>query len=265
MKITDDRKTEIAFANLVEDLLAKYEIIFFECIDNNNFIFKPLNRKDYKSIVLNPELNDFQKEDEVCAKCVVWPDNVDWDNVEAGIPTKLFKVIMEKSFLDSDESQANLIEQCRENLSSLDGQMVCIISEAFPNYDIEDIEAWDMIKFCKIFTQAEWKLKNLRGLENILDVTECLRNINYNNDYEDDDIEEDIDNIQYSNKENNNINHTNSSGIKVGNRTMTQEEYAQYKAFREQHPEIDWDADAMFTGYETETVDTVPVALRTRR
>ena len=29
MKITDDRKTEIAFANLVEDLLAKYEIIFF--------------------------------------------------------------------------------------------------------------------------------------------------------------------------------------------------------------------------------------------
>ena len=43
------------------------------------------------------------------------------------------------------------------------------------------------------------------------------------------------------------------------------EEYAQYKAFREQHPEIDWDADAMFTGYETETVDTVPVALRTWR
>ena len=48
---------------------------------------------------------------------------------------------MEKSFLDSDESQANLIEQYRENLSSLDAQMVCIISEAFPNYDIEDIEA----------------------------------------------------------------------------------------------------------------------------
>ena len=33
MKITDDRKTEIAFANLVEDLLAKYEII---CDETNN-------------------------------------------------------------------------------------------------------------------------------------------------------------------------------------------------------------------------------------
>ena len=71
MKITNERKQEIAFANLVEDLLAEYGIIFLERIDNNNFIFTPLTRKDYKTIVENPELNFFQKQDEVCAKCVV--------------------------------------------------------------------------------------------------------------------------------------------------------------------------------------------------
>lgn len=43
---------------------------------------------------------------------------------------------------------------------------------------------------------------------------------------------------------------------------MTQDEYRQYLEFQKKFPEIAWDADAMFTGYESETVNTVPVALR---
>lgn len=274
MKITNERKQEIAFANLVEDLLAEYGIIFLERIDNNNFIFTPLTRKDYKTIVENPELNFFQKQDEVCAKCVVWPKDIDWDEVEAGVPDRLYKAIMEKSFLEDNDRLASLIDEYRYDLNRVDEQMTCIISEAFPNYNIEEIDEWNMIKFCKIYTQAEWKLKNLRGIE-LLDIVDYLKDDNEEinevneEEYMNNNVQQTNNQSININKENNTnqayINNNSNSNIRVGNRTMTQEEYAQYKAFREQHPEINWDADAMFTGYETETVDTVPVALRTRR
>lgn len=59
--------------------------------------------------------------------------------------------------------------------------------------------------------------------------------------------------------------HNNGPGtkkIKVGNREMTPEEYKQYLDFQKQFPDIDWGQDAMYTGYETQTVSTVPTPLR---
>ena len=53
-----------------------------------------------------------------------------------------------------------------------------------------------------------------------------------------------------------------SNKIKVGNREMTPEEYKQYQEFQRQFPDIDWGADAMYTGYETQTMSTVPTPLR---
>lgn len=58
---------------------------------------------------------------------------------------------------------------------------------------------------------------------------------------------------------NNNI---SNNKIKVGNREMTPEEYRQYQEFQRQFPDIDWGADAMYTGYETQTISTVPTPLR---
>ena len=47
----------------------------------------------------------------------------------------------------------------------IDNQIICVIHEAFPQYDIEEIEDWDVDKMTKYLTRAEWKLTNLRGLE----------------------------------------------------------------------------------------------------
>lgn len=59
--------------------------------------------------------------------------------------------------------------------------------------------------------------------------------------------------------------HNNEPGtkkIKVGNREMTPEEYKQYLDFQRQFPDIDWEQDAMFTGYESQSVSTIPTPLR---
>lgn len=262
MKITNSkqRQAELDFDNLVKDLIAQYGTIFFANIDNNFFIYKPLSRKDYKAIVESNELTNIEKEDEVCAMTILWPEDIDWDDIEAGIPSKLYEEILKNSFLDSPESIAHLIDIYREELETLDTQMSCIISEAFPNYDIEEIENWDMIKFCKIFSRAEWKLKNLRNLDSMKDVTEYLRNIDVdgNNEYEENTVQQQVDTQPQPQQPIQN----NSSKVKVGNREMTEDEYRQYLEFQKMYPEIAWDADAMFTGYESQSVSTVPVALR---
>ena len=262
MKITNSKQkqAELDFDNLVKDLIAQYGTIFFANIDNNFFIYKPLSRKDYKAIVENNELTNIEKEDEVCAMTILWPEDIDWDDIEAGIPSKLYEEILKNSFLDSPESIAHLIDIYREELETLDTQMSCIISEAFPNYDIEEIENWDMIKFCKIFSRAEWKLKNLRNLDSMKDVTEYLRNIDVdgNNEYEENTVQQQVDTQPQPQQPIQN----NSSKVKVGNREMTEDEYRQYLEFQKMYPEIAWDADAMFTGYESQSVSTVPVALR---
>lgn len=257
MKISDSKRNqlELDFDAILKDLIAQYGTIFLASIDGMNFIYKPLSRKDYKAIVENTELSIIEKEDEVCAATILWPEDIDWDEVEAGIPTKLYEEILTNSFLDSAESIAYLIDVYREELELLDTQMGCIISEAFPNYDIEDIETWDMIKFCKIFSRAEWKLKNLRKIDDMKNVTDYLRGIDESNDNN----EEEVEQPQVQQQPVHNI---NSRKVKVGNREMTEDEFRQYQEMQRMYPDIDWGADAMFTGYESQSVSTVPVALR---
>lgn len=259
MKISNSKRKqlELDFDAILKDLIARYGVIFLASIDGLNFIYKPLSRKDYKAIVENTNLSIIEKEDEVCAATILWPEDIDWDEIEAGIPTKLYEEILTNSFLDSPESIAHLIDIYREELELLDTQMSCIISEAFPNYDIEEIETWDMIKFCKIFARAEWKLKNLRKIDDMKDVTDYLRSVSDSNDIDEEEIP--VNDIQQQT-----IDQPKSGTrkVKVGCREMTEDEYKQYLEMQKMYPDIKWEADAMFTGYETQTINTVPVALR---
>lgn len=271
MKISssDTKKAELDFDLLVRDLMNEYGTIFLSNINDNVFIYKPLSRRDYKLILQNPSLMDIEKEDEVCRATVLWPEDIDWDEIEAGVPTALFEEILKNSFMDDTDpdSVAHLIEAYREEMELLDTQMACIISEAFPNYDIEDIESWDMIKFCKIFSRAEWKLRNFRSADNLVDVLDYIRSY-------DPEEETPIPNEQVqdqtpvqNNVRNEVINNREDTGrtVKVGSREMSEHEYKQYLEFQKLYPDINWGADAMFTGYETQSASTVPVALRTKQ
>lgn len=244
------------FDELIKNFLNEYDNIFFSEIDQQIFIYKPLGRKAYKDIVNNQNISDLDKEDLICEETVIWPENYNADDYDAGIPSKLYEEILVNSFLSSTEDMIHLLEACREETNQLDIQMSCIISEAFPSYDMDEIESWDMIKFCRMFSKAEWKLKNMRSLEMNEDVIGFLKesigmtseeNINQNTEHKQQ-----------------NTNNT-SKKVKVGNREMTQEEYQQYLDFQRANPQINWEADAMFTGYETETVSTVPTPLRPRK
>lgn len=257
-----DRKLETAhdFDQFIKDLIKEYGNIFFSEIDGQTYIYKALGRKTYKSLVRNPEVNIVDLEDKVCEETVLYPLDFNPEECDAGIPTELFKQILANSFLTDTADMISLINVCREEVDELDIQMSCIISEAFPAYDIDEIEEWDMIKFCRMYARAEWKLKNIRNLEVTKDVVDILSG---NITDEENTTQEQP--SKQSIRQQALQNQSNERKVKVGSREMTQEEYKQYLEIQKQFPDIDWGADAMFTGYESQNVDTVPTPLRTRR
>lgn len=262
MKISNTSKkkqAEADFDAIVKDLMSKHEVIFFADIGDYNFIYRPLNRKEYRTIVLNTQLQEIEKEDEIIEATLLYPENIDLDEIEAGIPSLLYEQILDNSFLRADQI-LNLLNAFREELKEIDSQMTCIIAEAFPNYKIEEIEKWDMIKFCKMFTKAEYNLTTFRNLELQNDLVDFLKaNIEENYDEENNEEEYNKEEVTVQNKKHYS---DGSKKIKLGSREMTQEEYNQYLEFKQKYPDIDWDADAMFTGYNSMSASTVPVALR---
>lgn len=264
MKISSQKKqSEKDFDELIKDFLEEYKNIYFADINGMTFIYKPLGRKAYKEIINNPNLTDLDREDLICMKTILYPLNYNPDDYDAGIPSQLYEKILVDSFLSGTNDMVILLEACREEVEQLDSQMSCIISEAFPAYDMDDIEEWDMIKFCRMFAKAEWKLKNMRNVTLNSDVIDFLRTVDGEEENQSNiDIEEQP--IMQTPQPKPQSNNYNSGKVKVGNREMTKEEYQQYLDFQRAHPEIDWGADTMYTGFETQTASNVPVPLRPR-
>lgn len=257
-KNIENPKTEKDFDLMIKQMFSEHGNICFGEYNDEIYIYKLLSRKVYKNLIANPQLTQIEKEDEVCRECILWPRDFDPDECDAGLPTHLFEQIMTNSFLTGVDDMITLIEISRDEAEQLDSQMGCIINEAFPNYSMEEIESWDMIKFCQMFTKAEWKLKSLRNLSFDTDMLDFLKTLNVEGGSN---AQETTQNEHTQNSERQSHQNT-SNTIKVGNREMTMEEYRQYQEFQRQFPDINWEADAMYTGYETQTVSTVPTPLR---
>lgn len=143
-------------------LKERYSEIFMYQVENQVFLYKQLGRKDYKDLV-EADCSDYEKEEILCKECVLYPENYDFEECDAGIPTQLAKAILKNSFLDSLESRQLLINVFRQEMYDMDNQVTCLIHEAFPEYDIEEIETWDLQRTAKYLSRAEWILANLRG------------------------------------------------------------------------------------------------------
>lgn len=253
---------------LVEEAFKKYEAVFFSEIEGQIFIFRPLTRKEYRDILENQNMDDYSKQDAICKQVLLYPENFDFDECSAGLPDILFKDILEKSCLDV-ESTFYLLKIQREEAENLSSEMTCIIAEAFPSYTIEEIESWNNFKFIKIYAQAEWVLKNIRGVVFEVDVADYLAKVANISDeelvslgfkeeepapqpqsFKEQQVQQPKRQVQPS---------SNNS-----NQKMSPEQMRAYQEFVRQHPEF---ADAMqydaaFTGMETMSADTTNPALR---
>ena len=271
MKIVNDsNKQSINLDVLIEEAFQKYDAVFFSEIDDQLFAYRPLGRKEYKDIVTNENLDEWSKQDAICAAALIYPVDFDFDNCVAGIPDRLCEDIVSKSCLDP-ESMLYLLHVNRQEASSLGSEMACIIAEAFPSYTIDEIESWNNFKFIKIYAQAEWILKNIRDVQFQFDIIDYLADVAgiTNEELVDMGIKEDNTSVpqpqpQVQQRPAPQPTSAPAAPAAQGNGKMTAEQMKAYQDFVRQHPEFAeaMQYDSAFTGFESQKIDTTNPALR---
>lgn len=158
------KKNEENPLRLLYEFKQQYRNVSLEEVNGEMFIFRSLGRLEYRRIIEDKSLENFEKEDYICKICLLYPQDYDFENCAAGTPMNLTKKILEFSFLDSLEIRDAIMSYYRAEMFDLENQITCLIHEAFPEFDIEDIEKWDVEKTSKYAANAEWILQNLRGV-----------------------------------------------------------------------------------------------------
>jgi hypothetical protein len=81
-----------------------YDIYVTE-VSDMYFVFRTLNRFEYKQIVSLQNTDPLQREDIICETCTLWPSDYKWDKMatgKAGVPSTYSQIIMEKSGFTKD-------------------------------------------------------------------------------------------------------------------------------------------------------------------
>lgn len=257
--------------------------VFTIKLDEYVFIYKPICRKLYKQLV-QLDISDLEKEELLCKDCVLWPENFNFDDCDAGIPTQLAEAILKNSYVDSLDLRQKIINLCRQEMYDVDNQVTCLIHEAFSEYTIDEIESWDMRKTAEYCAKAEWILANLRGAEYTHDpfTGRSLEELQADREAEQKAYEEQVKNQQVETQEvnsDNNIDEDQESieRIKSGNFETIEERQKRLKLKKEKltpeklaelqkkYPEMTFDSSA-FEDPSIDpiagTVDTTTPALR---
>ena len=261
MKLVNDgkKKQTVDLDLLIEEAFQQYDAVFFSEIEGILFVYRPLGRKEYKDIYNNVNMSELDKQDAICKTVLIYPTDFDFDDCDAGIPDKLFEDVLDKSCLDL-ESTYHLLNVNREEAEQLGSEMACIIAEAFPSYTMDEIESWNNFKFIKLFTQAEWILTNIRGVEFKVDIADYIAEAVGIDvpDYKEPESFVQQQSVQQPKQP------EKSTPQPPPGKGMTKEQMAAYQDFVRQHPEFadTMQYDAAFTGMESMTADTVNPALR---
>jgi len=166
-KVVAEPPKPVDYTALYIDFCSRYRNVFMVKIEDEVYIYRALGRSEYKQILEDRRFPDLQKEEIICSQCLLYPDpdNYSWDDKSAGVPTELMKAILTDSYLDSVVRRRSLHDYYRAEMYDFENQITCIINDAFPNIDIEEIESWDVEKTTKYLSRAEWKLHTLHGLQ----------------------------------------------------------------------------------------------------
>lgn len=125
------------------------------------FTYRLLGREEYEGLLQN-NLSDEELLEAICYLCV--EEQYDFSHGFAGIPEVIGSAILEGSGYLEGQSELLLSMFRGEVEGNANVQRDCIIVEAFPKYDIEDVANWPLTKQLWVYARAEYILK-LRGRE----------------------------------------------------------------------------------------------------
>lgn len=85
--------------------------VYMSEFEDQAFIWRPLTRFEYKSILKLQNADALFREERICETCILWPENYNYDAMaegEAGIPSLLAEQIMDASGFTSSGAAKKL-------------------------------------------------------------------------------------------------------------------------------------------------------------
>jgi hypothetical protein len=154
---------------ILEELKDKYWNIYKSHIDGyGEFIWRELSRREWNKAMRFYQ-DPYEREEYVIRTCVIQPDMelFDIDNSRAGLVTSLAVTILRESGFSSEPTGKieYLMSTYDNEMQSFQHQVSCIITEAFPTLDIEEVEDWPLEKTIWYYSRAKYKIESLRGIE----------------------------------------------------------------------------------------------------
>jgi hypothetical protein len=143
------------------------EELYYIKLNNNDYIVRTITPVEYNTIT-ELAFDKYDIEDIVAQTGVIYPSNYVSTVVEAGIPSKLSKIILDASLL-SPESKPDVrnrflyYQSIINSESGIDEQIPILIKMAFPEFTFDEIEAWTLDKQIKNFARALYALQ-LKGI-----------------------------------------------------------------------------------------------------
>lgn len=145
-------------------LKEQYWNLYYVEIEGEEFLFRELSRSEYKNGIRLYGEDVTSLEEYICGICVFEPVDYDFEECIAGIPSSLSDFILHESGFTEDTGKLNeYMNKYRNEMKTLDNQIACVIKEAFPDLNIEDIENLSMEKTVWYYSRAEYILNTLRG------------------------------------------------------------------------------------------------------
>ena len=89
----------VAQVDIWKKQFSKEKVMHTQILDRH-FVFRTLNRYEYKQIVAIENMDALYREEVICRTCVLWPYNYDFKQMaqeDSGYPSTLAQIIMENS------------------------------------------------------------------------------------------------------------------------------------------------------------------------
>lgn len=155
------------------NLKSIWENIYYIKIKEEEYIVRPLTRKEFVFIAEMQSYTPNLAEELALDMCVLYPEikEICIDDMLAGSVVGLTTAIIDLSGFNSPETLSEVIEENRESMNLVDNQMTTLICRAFPRIKPEDLGEFDIQKLCYHLALAEqilgvsleFKPKTLKG------------------------------------------------------------------------------------------------------
>ena len=142
----------------------KYGPLFYVLVEDREFLCRGISRREYKQVTESSQ-DTYEQEEKVCKLCVLIPRDINLDTEYAGLAGSMAAKILEESGFGNSRKVISLMNKYNKEMEDFMNQVSCIINEAFPLIDIDEVEDWSLEKTLWYYSRATWKMRILRGMQ----------------------------------------------------------------------------------------------------